>query len=690
MKKFRIILSLFLMSAVVMSAQTDITKRPDPVPGKKFIFPKYSEVKLKNGLKVFVIEDHEQPTITMRLQVNSGETSDRKLGTADLTANLLTKGGDRRNALQIAEALDGVGASLGASAIGDLTTVTASSLKKHMPLLLDIFSDVVITPSFPDEEREKIMPQIIGGIKTGKTNAVELAQSMARKALYGENHPYALKKTEESVNSITIDDIRDFHKNFYRPNNATLAIVGDVTAKEIVPLLEKALSNWKPASIPPVAIGKPKAMPRGVYFIRRPGAVQSAVMVTAPAVPYNSEDYETLSLLSSYFGSGFGGRLFRTLRETHSYTYTPFGFMSRAKLMNRFVAGAEVRNAVTDSAINVILKEFAEVNTNPPPAKDLSLIKSSDIGEYLLSFEQPEFLATLLQSADFNGISLEKMKGYPQRLAAMNSEDMRMISRKYISPEQLYVIVVGNPDVMESVKQFGPIYEYNLDLQPMDKVSMEKVNMSAPEIFDRYAEAVGGKSKINSINSLITNSNVTFSMSGQSKSGTAIVKQTSGGKMMRELNVPMVIQQNMWVSDGKAWMSQQGSPVMAQEGDDLRKAIFEGTLLAEVRALELGHTAEPIGKKNGEIWVKVLSPSQEEQSYVFDEKSFLLKRIESLQDMGQGPMPMIQKFEDYMDVNGIRLPKTMKTETSMFTVTFDNAYQMNTPIPDEFTPPANK
>ncbi|HYF02958.1 MAG TPA: pitrilysin family protein [Patescibacteria group bacterium] len=687
MKQFRNIIALFVLAATVATAQTDITKRPETIPGKKFAFPKYTETKLKNGLKVFIIEDHEQPTMMLRLQVHAGETQDRKLGTAYMTGLLLTKGADGRSALEIAEAVDGVGASISASASGDITSVSASFLKKHMNLMMDIFSDVIVRPEFPSDEKDKLMPQVIGEIKSQKSNASEVAQAMARKVVYGEKHPYALKKTEESVNSIEMSDIRDFYRNYFLPNNASLAVVGDVTAKEILPVLEKAFANWKAGSVPPTTVPKPTPMPRGVYFVKRPGAVQSATIVTALGVPYGHQDYEAMRLLGSYYGSGFGGRLFKTLRETHSYTYTPFGFITSAKHMNRFVAGAEVRNAVTDSAINVVLKEFSAVTNAEPPVKDLELIKKSEIGEYLLSFEQPEVLAMLLQSADFNGIPVERLKSYPNRLAAMNGSDMRRIAQQYLKPEQLSYIVVGNPDVMESLRQFGPVYEYNLDLVSASGAGLEKVNMNASEIFDRYVQAIGGKSKLNSVRSMVNNAAVEFSFGPQTMKGTSVKKQTSDGKMVMRLDAQMV-KQSMWMSGGRGWISQQGSPAMEQQGEELDKLKEEATLFAEARILELGSTGETLGKKNGEIHVKVVSASKEEKTYVFDEGSFLLKRIEGTQDMGQGPAPMTQKFEGYITIDGIQLPKTTIVETPMFTVKMDNSYQLNATIPDdEFNPP---
>ena len=219
-----------------------ISTKPEPLPEKEFTFPPYKEYTLKNGLKVFIIEDHEQPTFTLQLLVGGGSSMDgKKSGIADMTAQLLTKGTKKYNALEIAQKLDGVGASINASTEPDYITVAGFCLMKHLELFLDVFSEVVTKPVFPGNEFDKLVPEIIAGIDEEKASPGTLASNLAKKAIYGDTHPYAMMPTETGVKEIKNGDIENYYNNYFKPNNASLAVVGDVKPKEIIAKLEKPL-----------------------------------------------------------------------------------------------------------------------------------------------------------------------------------------------------------------------------------------------------------------------------------------------------------------------------------------------------------------------------------------------------------------------------------------------------------------
>lgn len=405
---------LALAASTVVGAQNvDTSKPPEPLPVKEFRFPSYKELRLPNGLKVFLIEDHEQPTVTLRLQIAAGDAYDDIPGVAALTAMMLTKGAGERTAQQIAAVIDSVGATLEASSAGDFSSVSATTLKKHLRLVLDVFADVVLRPNFPERELEKLRPQVIAEIQQERARPSSLAQMMAPMVVYGVNHPYARRRTEQSVGQIRTSDLRRFYERYYRPQNATLAVVGDITEKELLPLLRHAFGGWKKGELQLPSIPPPQPMPNGIYFIARPGSVQSSLVVTAVTVPYVHPDYETLDVLAELLGSSFGGRLFRSLRETYAYTYAPFAFQTRAKSINRIAMGADVRTVVTDSALQVIQQEVERIAQESPSEEELNRIKQTIVGSYLRSFERPEFIATLLQRAELYGEPKERLQSYP-------------------------------------------------------------------------------------------------------------------------------------------------------------------------------------------------------------------------------------------------------------------------------------
>jgi len=374
MKMF--ILIILIMTSLNMASQEinpDI--KPEPLADIQYPFPNYEVEKLKNGLKVFLIEDKEQPTIAFRILINGGSSLDGdKSGLSELTSGLLTKGTKKFGAEQIANKLDGVGASVYANSGADFITIYAQSLKKHQPLLLEVLTEVLLNPTFPNEEFEKLQKQMIAGIQYEKSNPSSLAQQLARVALYGKEHPYSKVNSENSVNSITLEDVKNYFNTWFKVNNASIAVIGDFKKVDILKDLEIYFSKWEKAKIPEINIPNPKTMTRGVYFISRPGSVQSSVVVTTLTVPYLSREYEKLNLAANILGA-FSGRLFSTLREKHSLTYSPYGFQTRTKYSNRFAAGADVTGAKTDQSIQVILDALRKLNQKEPYTNELDRIR---------------------------------------------------------------------------------------------------------------------------------------------------------------------------------------------------------------------------------------------------------------------------------------------------------------------------
>lgn len=671
-------------AAAVQAGSLDFRLKPKVSEPREFEFPKFTEVKLKSGLKVYVIEDHAQPTIQMRLQVRAGEAFDgNKYGLSFMTTNLLTKGTQKKNALEIANAIDSVGASLNANSSGEIVSVSIDGLKKHMPLLLSTFSDVVLNPLFPQEEIDKLVPQVLASIKQEKSRPMELASALARKVVYGEKHPSAFRKTEESVKRITAQDIREFHDKYFRPNNqASLAIVGDVTPKEIVPMLEKAFKSWTANSVTIPDPPAPKPMARGVYFIERPNSVQSTMMITVPAMRRSDNDYEKLQLATSVLGSGFGGKLFKTLRETYSFTYTPFGFMSSGKYANRATFGAEVRSAVTDSAILITQEQIADVAKNPTKDEEFDLIKKSDIGRFLMSFEEKSFIASILQQADYLGLPLEYMKDYAKRLNYITPTEVQRVAQRYFAPQNQYIVVAGNPELAKQLEKYGDVYRFNLDLEPVGGgSSMEQVSISVADLMKKNAQALGGESALNAIQTIKKTGDVTFAMGGQQIKGTSQSIQKVPAKKFFSLDLPIMTQRT-WVNGSKAWMQSGPSDAEEMKENDAETAMLEASMFNSCKLPSLGYTCEIVGKKAGKIIVKATSKKGTVSTYYYDATTFLLSKIERVEESPMGSLTLTEKFENYTEINGVKFAKTERLESDQFNVSTENTIEVNTQIDD--------
>ncbi len=470
-----LLLPLLAFTPAALRADVDRTQPPAPGPEPKASFPDFQEATLSNGLKVFVVENHREPTITFRLLFKSGDTSDGdKPGLSDAVAALLNKGTARRTALQFAQETDFIGASVEAGSGPDSLAVSASGLTKDLPKLLDLFTDATLHPAFPADELAKHLRKTISSLAQQKQTPSSLASRLRGKLIYGATNPYGAYPTEQSLGGIGREDVARSHTARFTPDNATLAVVGDVRAADILPLLEKAFVDWKPATALVDKAGKPAELPamaeppKGlrIHLVDRTGSVQSNVLVSCRGVARNNPDAPEIGVMNSILGGGFSGRLFQNLREAHGYTYgSSSGFvMNRAGGL--FSASAEIRNAVTVPAIQEILNEIRRIRSEDVPAPELAMQRQYLAGNYLLSLESPATTAERVQAIDLYGLPADYFKNYARRVAGVSAERVKELARKYIDVDDATIVVVGEAkDVKDALAKLGPVTVYDTDLK---------------------------------------------------------------------------------------------------------------------------------------------------------------------------------------------------------------------------------
>ena len=455
-----------------LRADIDRTHPPKPGPEPKAPFPDFKQDILPNGLKIFVVEDHREPTVTLRLLVKSGDAADRtQPGLADTVASLLNRGTEKRNAEEFAKETDFLGASVEAGSGPDATTVTAEGLMKDLPKLLDLFTDAALHPAFPADELVKQQRQAISALEESKQRPGTLASKLRGKLLYGSNHPYGAFPTEESLAGLKREDLVRFHKQNFSPDNATLAVVGDFKTADVLPLVEKAFTDWNvpvtDSERSPVFPDLPKLPATlSINLVDRPGSVQSNILVCGDGVPRNNPDVPELGVLNSILGGGFSGRLFQNLRERHGYTYGSSSAFSMNRVTGIFSASAEVRNAVTAPAIEEILNEIRRIDADPVPDPELDMQRQYLAGNYLLSLENPGVLASRVQEIDLYHLPVDYFKNYASRVTSVNADKIKTLASKYLRPDGLTVIVVGEAKEVEpALAKLGPVTVYDTDLK---------------------------------------------------------------------------------------------------------------------------------------------------------------------------------------------------------------------------------
>jgi predicted Zn-dependent peptidase len=500
---------------------------------------------MANGLHVYVIENHEQPTLSIGISIRGGDAYDPagKEGTAAIMGDMLGKGTKSRTAQAMAEALDGVGAGISVTTAGESMGVSASMLKKHMNVVFPILRDQLQEPTFDEQELAKLKKQYIASIASRRSRPNEIAQALSRKVIYGMNNPLARRQLEKTVNAVTREDVVAFHNAYIRPNLASIAFVGDITEKEARDIVNKYFSDWKKGTAPTVEIPPMRTEPAGVYFVPRKGSVQSTVIVSAAGPAVRESDYDATDIMTSYIGGGFGSVLFNTLRETYSYTYSPFSVLTRGRRYNRIAFGAEVRNSVTDSAITVMMRELAKLANEGPDEEALARRVVTEVGQYQLAFEQAGTVGSVLQNAWLNDVPIEDVTTYTDRLARINAGDVQQAAAKYLNMFNLRLIVVGSPDVKSKIEQFGPIKEFTLDLEPMQESAYENVGMTPQQLIEKHVEALGGRAAVDAVKTMTMKADVSMTLQGNDLSGTYERIVATPNKEFSSINLGVMTQQ---------------------------------------------------------------------------------------------------------------------------------------------------
>lgn len=668
----------------------DLNTKPGPLAETAFEFPAFSEFTLDNGLHVFVVENHEQPVVNVSMIVKAGEAHDvsGKEGAMTMAFEMLAKGTTTRSANQISDALDGLGASISSNVGGEATTISASMLKKHADVVLSILADELQHSVFPAEELEKVREQYLAYVATQRGRTTELGQALARKVIYGMDHPLARRVSERSIKSITMEDVKRAFATNIMPNNASIAFVGDVTVAEAKAWLKKHFSGWKSGTVPTFTMPDAQLSPQGVYFIPRKGSVQSTIIVTSPAPKITAPDFEAASVLASYLGGGFGSRLFATLRETHAWTYSPFGIVTQGSKFNRLAVGSEVRSNVTDSALQVILREVGKVGTEGPDEDALKRVVAAKAGGYRIAFEDAGTIASLLQFAWQQDRPIEDVKTQVQRIENVGVGDVQEVAARFMGLFGLRIVVVGDPSVRKQLEKFGATTEFSLDVEPIPADVFEPVSMSLSELVGKHIDALGGRAKVEGVSNSLYTATAEMTMRGETMTGRYVQRQGRGGKLYSHMEFP-VMSQTAWCDGSKAWTAMSGGPAAEADADETAQLKLDGRMFPGLSLSDAEVQATIKGQRDGRIVVDAVMPTGRKERYSFDATSFLLTRLEYEQVTPQGPLTIVTTWSDFSPQGGLQLPTTMAISNPIYAITFKGTYEIDQPTDDAtYQPPA--
>lgn len=663
MKKLYISLTAILISGLAF-AQVDRSKMPEPGPAPKVELGETKSFTLDNGLKVFVVENHKLPRVAYSLVLDIDPLKEgKKAGTSELAGALMTKGTETKTKDEINFAVDFIGATLNTSA----TSVYGASLKKHQTKLLELMADVVMNAKFNEEELAKLKKQYISGIQAEKDDPDAIANNVRNVLLYGKDHPYGEIMTEESVDNIGLEDVSNYYNTYYKPNVSYMAVVGDITLKEAKKLVTKYFGTWEKGEVPSFNYEMPEQPSNlKVAFVNKPGAVQSVISVfnSIDLKPGSTDDIPA-SITNGILGGGFISKLNLNLREEHAYTYGARSSISSDEIVGYFNASAKVRNEVTDSALTEMMKEIGAMISGDVSQDELTTIQNYRTGVFSYSLENPQTKARFALNTERYNLPSDYYANYLKRLSEITLDDVKMISKKYIKPQNGYMLIVGNQEeVADKVKALGMSNEllfYDSFGNPVEETTMTAApeGVSAESVIEDYLSSIGGTENLKKVKSIQVD--MTTNMQGMELSITSYTGKN--GEYLSEVKGNgMTFQKQVY--DGKKGQvsSMQGSQMMDEE--QLENMKYESIIFPELSYTEEGYilTLKGIDQVGGKkaYAIEIVKPNGEKQTNYYAVESGLLIQSMKVMETPQGNFPQTTVLSDYQKVGDIMYPYSIE------------------------------
>lgn len=452
----------------------DRSKPPELGPPPRVSLPPIITRQLPNGLKLLIVEQHELPLADFVLLVGSGSTADpaSKPGIANLASAMLREGTTTRQSLEIADQTAFLGISLSPTSSWESSTLSLHTPTAQLDSALALFADVALHPSFPANEFERIRKNRLTELLQLRDQGPAIANIAFPAIIYGNAHPYGAPSigTEASVKSLTPADLQSYYQANFRPNNATLIIVGDVNPAQIEQKINNLFGSWQRRDVPQLNYGEPsKSSTTTIYLIDKPGAAQSSFRIGAVGVPRSTKDYFALTVMNTILGGSFSSRLNQNLRESRGYTYGAGSRFDMRRSAGPFMASAEIVAAKTDSALLEFMKELNGIRQSVS-ADELSRTKRYLQLQLPGNFETTQEIAAALVPVALYSLPLDYYNNYVQNIEGMTQADVARVAQQYINPGSLAVVIVGDRKTIEqSLKliNVGPISIRDMTGQPI-------------------------------------------------------------------------------------------------------------------------------------------------------------------------------------------------------------------------------
>ncbi len=656
MKKIIITAFSFLVILNADAQKIDRSKQPEAGPAPVISVGTPVTYKLNNGITVLVVEDHHLPKVSATYFIDQGPvTEGAKAGAFDMMGNMLSEGTTSKPKAQFDEAVDQMGADVNLSGSRSGT----SSLTRYFDKAFMLMAEALRHPAFPEESFEKIKSQTLTGLKANEKNSKAISARVVNALAFGTTHPNGEFQTEESVNALTLGDIKKVYQQYVTPSRGYLTFVGDIKPLEAKALAQKAFGDWTgpTLTLPKLSMVNNPAKTE-VSLIDVDNAVQSEItVVNLVDLPMSSPDYFPLLLANQILGGGSEGHLFINLRERHGYTYGAYSGVSPGRFQTKFNAIASVRNEKADSAIMEILNEIDTMRTQQVSAEALKNAKALYNGSFALGLEDPERTAAFSSNILINNLPKDFYKTYLQKINAVTAADVQRVAQKYFNYNNTRIVVVGKAETVKPglAAMSYPVKMY--DKYAKEAQASAAVSKSADEIISNYIKAIGGEEDLKEIKSVVTSGKM--NMQGMALSYEQ--KQMSPNMEVTDIimNGNPVVHKFF---DGKTGsMTQMGNKQDLSEDEIAEgaetKGIFPQLFYKEAGyKLEVAGT-EKVGDKDA-YKINITSPSGMKSTEYYDVNSgYLVKTSRATKAQGQEVQQSVE-FSNYKKVGDVMFPFT--------------------------------
>ncbi|MCO5945907.1 M16 family metallopeptidase [Mucilaginibacter flavidus] len=659
MKKYILIAAGALLMQYAQAQTIDRTKQPKPGPAPVLTIKDPVKYILPNGITLLVVENHSLPKVNANYLIDIGlVTEGTKAGLADLMGQMLNEGTKTMPKAVFDEAGEKLGANISLSSSGGY----ASALTRYFKEAFTLMGTALKEPAFTQESFDKLKSQTITGLKSSAKSAPAIASRVNSALAYGKNHPYGEFETEEGIQALTLQDVKDAYSKYITPSRGYLTIIGDITPADAKALATVVLGNWKGATL---ALPKLPEVPNPgkteIDVVDVPTAVQSEInIINLVDLKKNNPDYFPAILASYILGGGAESRLFMNLREKHAFTYGSYAQLGTGRFQQTFDASASVRNAKVDSAVTEMLNEIKKIRTEKVSDEELTNAKALYNGSFALGLEDPARTATFASNILINNLPADFYKTYLQKVNAVTADDILRVAQKYFNYDNTRVVVVGGAaQMLEGLKKSGyPVKLYDKFANPVVEgaAAASTADVKPADVIKGYIDALGGEAELKKL----TSYTVTMDMSMQGMKLAVTQKKMAPNKEM--MNITMggntVMKE---VFDGAAGYQQQGPNKKDLGADEVaQKKVF--TSLTE----QLDYLTNPafklavkgIQKINGSdaYQLSVTDPTGKTSTEYYDVKSKLLVKNESTTVTNGTSVNATVDFADYRKVGNLMFP----------------------------------